>query len=160
MYQTPLMRKGNQTVAIDNDNSSSKTLTLRVVSDQTGVYPELLHSGTVVSSTTAVVLESELERGTEMGGNVILKWDESIASVTIEGWTVDERERFAKKEFFASEDIMQKDSAFTVNCVLADTGTPASDPPSGWTGPSSKGIWTLDPYVRLRRKTYTLTQTT
>lgn len=147
-------------MAIDNDNSSSKTLTLRVVSDHTGVYPELLHVGTVVSSTTAVVLESELERGTEMGGSVILTWDDSIASVAIEGWTVDERERFAKKDFFASEDIMQKDTAFTVNCVLADTGTPASDPPSGWTGPSSKGIWTLDPYVRLRRKTYTLTQTT
>lgn len=147
-------------MAIDNYTSSSKTLKLRVVSDRTGVYPELLHGGTVLSSTTAVVLESELERGSEMRGSVTLTWDDSISSVSIEGWTVDEKERVAKKDFAASEDIMQKDTAFTVTCVLADAGTAATDPPSGWTGPSVKGVWTLDPYVRLRRKTYTLTQTT
>lgn len=160
MYRTLLMRKGNETVAIDSDKSSSKTLQLRVVSDRTGVYPELLHDTTVVSSTTAVVLESDLDRGARMYGSVILRWDDAIDSVAIEGWTVDEKERFAKKDFSASEDIMQEDSAFTVNCVLADKGTPASDAPSGWTGPTVDGVWTLDPYVRLRRKTYTLTQTT
>lgn len=150
-------------MAIQNDNlssTSSKTLELRVVSDDTGTYPELLHGRTVVSSTTVVVLESERDRGSEMYGGVILTWNEKIASVSIEGWTVDEKERFARKDFSASEDIMQKDSAFTVNCTLTDAGTAATDPPSGWTGPSEKGVWTLDPYVRLRRKTYTLTQTT
>ncbi len=148
-------------MAIDTDNSSSsKMLQLRVVSDRTGVYPQLFHGGTVVSSTTAVVLESELDRGSEMHGSVTLTWDDAINSVLIEGWTVDEKERFAKKDFSASKDIMQNDSAFTINCVLAGTGVPASDAPSGWTGPSAKGVWTLDPYVRLRRKTYTLTQTT
>lgn len=150
-------------MATQNDNPSStsfKTLELRVVSDDTGTYPELLHGRTVVSSTTAVVLESERERGSEMSGGVVLTWNDRIDSVSIEGWTVDQKERLARKDFAASEDIMQKDSAFTITCTLVDAGTAASDPSSGWTGPSEKGVWTLDPYVRLRRKTYTLTQTT
>ena len=150
-------------MAIQNDNSSSipsKTLELQVVSDRTGSYPELRHDTTVVSSTTAVVLESEYERGFAMRGSVTIRWDDAIAAVSIEGWTVDAKGRFATKDFVASEDTMQKDTAFTVNCTLSDAPRPATDAPSGWTGPSVEGVWTLDPYVRLKRKTYTLTQTT
>ena len=75
-------------MAIPNDDSSplpSKTLELRVVSDRTGTYPELLHDTTVVSSTTAVVLESEFERGSAMRGSVIIRWDNAISAVSIEG---------------------------------------------------------------------------
>ena len=106
------------------------------------------------------MLESEFERGSAMRGSVIIRWDNAISAVSIEGWTVDPTERFATKDFTGSEDTMQKDTAFTVNCTLTDVREPASDPPSGWTGPSVDDVWTLDPYVRLKRKTYTLTQTT
>jgi len=151
-------------VAIDHDNSSSsdpsEKLELRAVADRTGNYPELLHGGIVVNSTTAAVLVSSLERGAEMKGYMTITWNDEIGEVWIEGWNVDQKARTATRDFYAPGDVMQCDTAFTVKCKLSNRGEPASDAPSGWTGPSVDGVWTLDPYVRLKRKTYTLTQTT
>ncbi|MGH1347116.1 MAG: hypothetical protein ACRBN8_36480 [Nannocystales bacterium] len=147
----------------DNPSSSSepiKTLELRTVSDRTGNYPQLFHGGIVVNSTTAAVLESSADRGSEMRGRVVITWNDEISEVWVEGWTVDAKARTATQDFSEPGDVMQCDSAYTVKCKLSDQSNPATDAPSGWTGPSGDGVWTLDPYVRLRRKTYTLTQTT
>lgn len=143
----------------DDASLPSATLDLRVVSDSTGVYPELLDGSTVVNSTTAIVLESEAKLGFAMRGTVTIKWNEDVSAVVVEGWTMNEKERYATKEFTAGDDTMQQDFTFTVKCTLSDSSKAATDAPSGWTGPTVEGVWTLDPYVRLKRKGYFVSQT-
>jgi len=136
----------------------SKTLLLSAVTDQTGSYPRLVHGEAVVDTTTAVELESDAARGQSMRGVVTIAWDDSIETVEIEGWTVDAKRRTATGGYSASQDVMQQDTAFTLRCILEDGSRPATDPSSGWVGPNAKGAWTLDPYVRLKRKSFKITQ--
>lgn len=155
--------KENKNVTSQTEDTSSiptKKLSLGAVSDESGSYPQLVHDKTVIDTTTAVVLESDTKRGTAMRGTVTIYWDETITSVTITGPSVDMGENSATMIFMAGEDIMQEGSAFTVQCVLKDGSNPSPTPPSGWVGPTKTGVWTLDPYVRLKRKSYTVTQTT
>ncbi|MBV1857700.1 MAG: hypothetical protein KUG77_04750 [Nannocystaceae bacterium] len=146
------------TISNEMSNLPSKTLLLSAVTDGTGSYPQLVYGDAVIDTTTAVELVSDAARGQAMRGVTNISWDDSIEIVAVEGWTVDPKSKTATGSYIASTDVMQKDTAFTVQCVLKDGGKPATDAPSGWVGPDAKGVWTLDPYVRLRRKGFKVTQ--
>ena len=92
-----------------------------------------------------------------MRGELSISWDSSIATVVVEGWRADTSRKIITGSYSASEDVMEQDSAFTVQCTLASGTRPASDPDSGWT--LAAGVWTLDPYVRLKRRSFKVSQT-
>ncbi len=146
------------TTTNENANLPSKTLRLSAVADKTGSYPQLTYGDAVIDTTTAMELVSEAERGQDMRGMLVISWDDSIASVSVEGWTVDPARKTATGGYSASADVMQQDTAFTLQCVLQRAGRPATDPSSGWVGPNAEGIWSLDPYVRLKRKGFKVSQ--
>ena len=141
-----------------NETLPSKTMRLTMVTDGTGSYPQLTFGDAVIDTTTAVELVADTPRGQSMRGEVSVSWDSSIATVAVEGWTIDAKNRIATGSYSASADVMQQDTAFTLQCTLSGGGRPATDPPAGWLGPDAQGVWTLDPYVRLKRKDFTVTQ--
>ena len=141
-----------------NETLPSKTMRLTMVTDSSGSYPQLTFGDAVIDTTTAVELVSDSPRGQSMRGEMNVSWDSSIGTVAVEGWSIDAKNRTATGTYSASADVMQQDTAFTLQCTLSGGAKPATKTTAGWVGPNAQGVWTLDPYVQLRRTDFKVSQ--